>query len=188
VTDLNARTDVHGLYAVGECASTGLHGANRLASNSLLECLVMGAVASRDILAGTVPGEMQAVPVPDWDETQVSDPDEQIVVTHNWDELRRAMWDYVGIVRTDKRLERAQHRVRLLQEEIRDYYSNFRVDNNLIELRNLVTVADLIIASALERKESRGLHFTLDYPETLPDTRAIDTVMVPPTFTAEEYC
>jgi L-aspartate oxidase len=184
VTDLDARTDVEGLYAVGECASTGLHGANRLASNSLLECLVMGAAASADILAGAVAPSY--TDVPDWDETQVSDPDEQIVVTHNWDELRRAMWDYVGIVRTDKRLERAQHRVRLLQEEIRDYYSNFRVDLNLIELRNLVTVADLIIASALERKESRGLHYTLDYPETLADKLAVDTVMVPPTFAAAE--
>jgi L-aspartate oxidase len=185
VTDLDARTDVRGLYAVGECASMGLHGANRLASNSLLECLVMGAAASNDIIEYTNPGETHTIEVPDWDETQVTDPDEQIVVTHNWDELRRAMWDYVGIVRSDKRLERAQHRVRLLQEEIREYYSNFRVDNNLIELRNLVTVADLIIASALERKESRGLHYTLDYPTTLPDTRAIDTVMVPPNFAPE---
>jgi L-aspartate oxidase len=184
VTDLDARTDIEGLYAVGECASTGLHGANRLASNSLLECLVMGAAASEHILANAI--EPADSDVPDWDETQVTDPDEQIVVTHNWDELRRAMWDYVGIVRTDKRIERAQHRVRLLQEEIRDYYSNFRVDNNLIELRNLVTVADLIIASALERKESRGLHYTLDYPDTLPESRALDTVMVPPNFTADE--
>jgi len=180
VTDLNARTDIAGLYAVGECASTGLHGANRLASNSLLECLVMGAAASAHI-AATV-GESPACDVPDWDETQVTDPDEQIVVTHNWDELRRAMWDYVGIVRTDKRLERAQHRVRLLQEEIREYYSNFRVDNNLIELRNLVSVADLIISSALQRKESRGLHYTLDYPECSPDSEAVDTVMVPPNY------
>jgi L-aspartate oxidase len=185
VTDLDGRADVEGLYAVGECASTGLHGANRLASNSLLECLVMGAAASEHILAGAI--EPVNSDVPDWDETQVTDPDEQIVVTHNWDELRRAMWDYVGIVRTDKRIERAQHRVRLLQEEIRDYYSNFRVDNNLIELRNLVTVADLIIASALERKESRGLHYTLDYPDTLPESRALDTVMVPPNFTADEF-
>jgi L-aspartate oxidase len=118
--------------------------------------------------------------VPEWDETQVSDPDEQIVVSHNWDELRRAMWDYVGIVRTDKRLERALHRVRLLQEEIRDYYSNFKIDNNLIELRNLVVVAELIINSALARKESRGLHYTLDYPGTLPDAEVRDTIMVPP--------
>jgi len=183
VTDMDASTDVEGLYAVGECASTGLHGANRLASNSLLECLVMGAAASEHILAGAI--KTDRPDVAGWDETQVTDPDEQIVVTHNWDELRRAMWDYVGIVRTDKRLERAQHRVRLLQEEIRDYYSNFRVDHNLIELRNLVTVADLIIASALERKESRGLHYTLDYPDTLPESQALDTVMVPPTFTGE---
>jgi L-aspartate oxidase len=140
----------------------------------------MGAAASAHI-AATV-GESPSSDVPDWDETQVTDPDEQIVVTHNWDELRRAMWDYVGIVRTDKRLERAQHRVRLLQEEIREYYSNFRVDNNLIELRNLVSVADLIISSALQRKESRGLHYTLDYPECSPDSEAVDTVMVPPNY------
>ena len=122
--------------------------------------------------------------VPGWDATQVTDPDEQIVVTHNWDELRRAMWDYVGIVRTDKRLERAQHRARLLQAEIRDYYSNFRIDNNLIELRNLVVVAELIINSALARKESRGLHYTLDYPDMLPASEVHDTIMVPPNFVA----
>jgi L-aspartate oxidase len=179
VTDLDGRTDVDGLYAVGECANTGLHGANRLASNSLLECLVMAAAASRHIMDVGIQDSAQAV-VPDWDETQVSDPDEQIVVSHNWDELRRAMWDYVGIVRTDKRLARAQHRVRLLQEEIRDYYSNFRIDNNLIELRNLVVVAELIISSALARKESRGLHYTLDYPHELPATEVSDTIMVPP--------
>jgi L-aspartate oxidase len=184
MTDLDARTDIAGLYAVGECASTGLHGANRLASNSLLECLVMGAAASEHILSGADSVEPATAEVPGWDETQVTDPDEQIVVTHNWDELRRAMWDYVGIVRTDKRLERAQHRVRLLQEEIRDYYSNFRVDNNLIELRNLVTVADLIISSALMRKESRGLHYTLDYPEMFADSEMVDTVMVPPNYSA----
>jgi L-aspartate oxidase len=179
ITDLDGRTDVDGLYAVGECANTGLHGANRLASNSLLECLVMADAASRHIMDVGIQDSSQVV-VPDWDETQVSDPDEQIVVSHNWDELRRAMWDYVGIVRTDKRLERAQHRVRLLQEEIRDYYSNFRIDNNLIELRNLVVVAELIISSALARKESRGLHYTLDYPHELPATEVSDTIMVPP--------
>jgi L-aspartate oxidase len=179
VTDLDGRTDVGGLYAVGECASTGLHGANRLASNSLLECLVMSDAASRHIMEMGVANAV-AVAVPDWDETQVTDPDEQIVVAHNWDELRRAMWDYVGIVRTDKRLERAQHRVRLLQEEIRDYYSNFKIDNNLIELRNLVVVAELIINSALARKESRGLHYTLDYPDALPADQVSDTIMVPP--------
>lgn len=181
LTDLNGGTDVDGLYAVGECANTGLHGANRLASNSLLECLVMAAAASDHIIAASV-GESDSVQVPDWDETQVTDPDEQIVVTHNWDELRRAMWDYVGIVRTDKRLERAQHRVRLLQEEIRDYYSNFRIDNNLVELRNLVVVAGLIIESALARKESRGLHYTLDYPDMLPASEVSDTIMVPEAF------
>jgi L-aspartate oxidase len=181
LTDLHGRADVAGLYAVGECANTGLHGANRLASNSLLECLVMAAAASEHILANerSAPADLS---VPVWDETQVSDPDEQIVVSHNWDELRRAMWDYVGIVRTDKRLERAQHRVRLLQEEIRDYYSNFRVDNNLIELRNLVVVAELIIDSALARRESRGLHYTLDYPDELPASEVSDTIMVPPNY------
>jgi L-aspartate oxidase len=184
ITDLDACTDIAGLYAVGECASTGLHGANRLASNSLLECLVMGAAASKHILASDHADEPATTEVPGWDETQVTDPDEQIVVTHNWDELRRAMWDYVGIVRTDKRLERAQHRVRLLQEEIRDYYSNFRVDNNLIELRNLVSVADLIISSALMRKESRGLHYTLDYPESFADSEMADTILVPPNYSA----
>ncbi len=183
ITDLDARTDIAGLYAVGECASTGLHGANRLASNSLLECLVMGAAASRDIAAATT-DNAESVEIPDWDETQVTDPDEQIVVTHNWDELRRAMWDYVGIVRTDKRLERAEHRVRLLQEEIREFYSNFRVDHNLIELRNLVAVAELIIRSAQQRKESRGLHYTLDYPDTRADSETQDTIMVPEGYVA----
>jgi L-aspartate oxidase len=181
VTDLNGHTDVAGLYAIGECSSMGLHGANRLASNSLLECLVMADAASKHIIAMHA-GAAAAVKVPGWDATQVTDPDEQIVVTHNWDELRRAMWDYVGIVRTDKRLERAQHRVRLLQAEIRDYYSNFRIDNNLIELRNLVVVAELIINSALARKESRGLHYTLDYPDALPASEVRDTIMVPPNF------
>lgn len=180
VTDLDGRTDISGLYAVGECAHTGLHGANRLASNSLLECLVMGASASSDIADHLQGRSAHRHALPEWDESQVTDPDEQVVVTHNWDELRRAMWDYVGIVRTDKRLQRAQHRVDLLQEEIRDYYSNFRVDNNLIELRNLVTVAELIIQSALQRKESRGLHFTRDYPVTLPDAEAADSILVPP--------
>ncbi len=176
MTDLTGRTDIAGLYAAGECAHTGLHGANRLASNSLLECLVMAAAAAADITADQRPPH--TLKLPDWDASQVSDPDEQIVVTHNWDELRRAMWDYVGIVRTNKRLERAQHRVLLLQEEIRDYYSNFRIDNNLIELRNLVTVAELIIESALRRKESRGLHFTLDYPQPTAGP-AVPTIMDP---------
>ena len=178
MTDLAARTDVAGLYAAGECAHTGLHGANRLASNSLLECVVMARAAVDDIVSADPP-EKASGPLPEWDESQVTDPDEQIVVTHNWDELRRAMWGYVGIVRTNKRLERAQHRVTLLQEEIRDYYSNFRINNNLIELRNLVTVAELIIRSALQRQESRGLHYTLDYPDTLPDEQARPTIIGP---------
>lgn len=187
VTNLSGRTDVEGLYAVGECAFTGLHGANRLASNSLLECLVLGEAASQDIAnRKALLSEPQSQP-PEWDETQVTDPDEQIVVTHNWDELRRTMWDYVGIVRTDKRLERARRRVRLLQEEIREFYGNFKVDNNLIELRNLVAVAELIVDSALSRKESRGLHYTIDYPDRFPDESACDTVMVPDNFSGSAF-
>ena len=178
LTDVDARTDVDGLYAVGEVSCTGLHGANRLASNSLLECLAYATSASRAILADDA-GPVEAASLPDWDESQVTDPDEQIVVTHNWDELRRTMWDYVGIVRSNKRLERASHRVNLLQDEIREYYSNFTIDNNLIELRNLVVVADLIIRSALSRRESRGLHYTLDYPNALPDSAVSDTVLTP---------
>jgi L-aspartate oxidase len=181
VTDLQGMSDVDGLYVVGESACTGLHGANRLASNSLLECLVfaMGAAAH---IGTEVQQELPPRPeVPGWDESQVSDPDEQIVVAHNWDELRRAMWDYVGIVRTTKRLERARHRVDLLQEEIREYYSNFRIDNNLIELRNLVQVAELIIDCALSRKESRGLHYTRDYPEAA-DAEPDNTVLEPENF------
>jgi len=185
VTDLNGRTDVTGLYAIGECAFTGLHGANRLASNSLLECLVFATAASEQIQRDLAEEEFGERRVPAWDESQVTDPDEQIVVTHNWDELRRAMWDYVGIVRTDKRLQRAMHRVKLLQEEIRDYYSNFKINNNLIELRNLVTVAELIISSALSRRESRGLHYTLDYPDTESDDNAVDTIMVPTNFSGD---
>jgi len=182
VTDLNGHADLAGLYAIGECAFTGLHGANRLASNSLLECLVFATAASEQIQRDLAKEDLDERPVPAWDESQVTDPDEQIVVTHNWDELRRAMWDYVGIVRTDKRLQRAMHRVELLQEEIRDYYSNFKINNNLIELRNLVAVAELIISSALSRRESRGLHHTLDYPDTESDDNAADTVMVPANF------
>ncbi|MDZ7754312.1 MAG: L-aspartate oxidase [Gammaproteobacteria bacterium] len=167
VTDTSARTDVEGLYAVGEMAFTGLHGANRMASNSLLECLVFGEAAV-DHINATIDGIPPPPELAEWDESRVTDSDEEVVVAHNWDELRRFMWDYVGIVRTTKRLQRAQHRVELLQREISEYYSNFRVTNDLIELRNLVLVAALIIESALSRKESRGLHFTTDYPE--PDT------------------
>ena len=174
VTDLAARTDLPGLYAIGETAFTGLHGANRLASNSLLECVVFSAAAAADILG------VPAAPLPhlpQWDESRVRDPDEEIVISHNWAELRRFMWDYVGIVRTNKRLERALHRIRLLQREIDEYYANYRVGNDLIELRNLVLTAHLIVKSAQRRHESRGLHFSQDYPETLP--RALETVLHP---------
>ncbi|WP_374356978.1 L-aspartate oxidase [Chitinimonas sp.] len=168
LTDLAGRTDIANLYAIGETACTGLHGANRLASNSLLECLVLGQAAASDILAAA---PRPAIAAPDWDESQVSNADEQIVISHNWDELRRFMWDYVGIVRTDKRLERAAHRIALLKREIDEYYRNFRVNNDLIELRNLVDAADLIVQSARSRHESRGLHYSLDYPDTLAEAR-----------------
>ncbi len=174
VTDLAARTDLGGLYAVGETAFTGLHGANRLASNSLLECVVFAASAAQDILAAPV----APLPhLPQWDESRVRDADEEIVISHNWAELRRFMWDYVGIVRTNKRLERALHRIELLESEIDEYYVNYRVGNDLIELRNLVLTAHLIVKSAQRRHESRGLHFSSDYPDTLP--RALDTVLHP---------
>jgi len=175
VTDLDAATDLPGLYAVGECTATGLHGANRLASNSLLECVVFGAAAHERIVAELPPADDSHLPA--WDESRVSDPDELVVVAHNWDELRHFMWDYVGIVRTSKRLTRALHRVRLLHEEIAEFYSNFRVTNDLIELRNLALVAELTIISAMSRRESRGLHFNRDYPERLPE--ALDTVLDP---------
>ncbi len=175
VTDLSARSDLPGLYAVGETACTGLHGANRLASNSLLECLVFSEAAAKDILAAA---PRQLPELPQWDESRVTDADEEIVIAHNWEELRRFMWDYVGIVRTNKRLERALHRIRLLEREIDEYYANFRVTNDLIELRNLVQTAHLIVSCAQRRRESRGLHFSRDYPELLP--RARDTRLKPP--------
>ncbi|MEK7815830.1 MAG: L-aspartate oxidase [Pseudomonadota bacterium] len=181
-TDLAARTDLDGLYAVGECAFTGLHGANRLASNSLLECLVFAEAAAQDITRRLPEAPPARGPLPAWDETRVTDADEQVVVSHNWDELRRGMWDYVGIVRTTKRLERAQHRVDLLKEEIREYYRNFKISNDLIELRNLVLVAELIIRSAMARHESRGLHFTRDYPQPDASRPLCDTVLTPPGF------
>ncbi|WP_137939681.1 L-aspartate oxidase [Chitinivorax sp. B] len=174
VTDLKGRTDVPHLYAIGEAACTGLHGANRLASNSLLECLILGRATAEDILADQHPAP---VTIPDWDESRVTDPDEEIVISHNWDELRRFMWDYVGIVRTNKRLERAQHRINLLRDEIHEYYSHFRVSNDLIELRNLVQTADLIVQCALARHESRGLHYSRDYPN-MADV-AVNTVLTP---------
>lgn len=163
VTDLYGRTDLPGLFALGEVACTGLHGANRMASNSLLECIVFAASAAKNILAELSFVAFSEKPKP-WDESQVTNSDEEIVVTHNWHELRRVMWDYVGIVRTNKRLQRAQHRIDLLKKEIHDYYSHFKVTKNLIELRNLVLVADLIVQAAMQRQESRGLHFNLDYP------------------------
>ena len=174
--DLAGRTDLPGLYAAGECTESGLHGANRLASNSLLECFVFGEAAAADILErwdsfGAPP------PVRAWDESRVTDSDEEVVIKQNWTEIRRFMWNYVGIVRTTKRLERAKHRVRLLNEEVADYYGHFRVTTDLIELRNLLQSAELIVNSALSRHESRGLHYTLDYPETDPIAR--DTVLVP---------
>jgi L-aspartate oxidase len=174
VTDLSGRTDIPGLYAVGETAYTGLHGANRLASNSLLECLVVGRACAHQIAAAP---SVDVPALPAWDESRVTNADEEVVIAHNWDELRRFTWNYVGIVRTTKRLERAQHRIKLLKEEIDEYYRNFRVTNDLLELRNLVEVAHLIVRSALSRHESRGLHFSRDYPDTLP--KALPSVLTP---------
>ncbi|MEH3107762.1 MAG: L-aspartate oxidase [Sphingomonas fennica] len=176
VIDRDGRTDLPGLYAAGEVTQSGLHGANRLASNSLLECFVFGEAAARHI--ATCWDELPDPPaIREWDESRVTDSDEDIVVQHNWREIRRFMWDYVGIVRTTKRLERALHRVALLKQEVEDYYGNYRVTADLIELRNLIEVAGLIVRSALRRHESRGLHYTLDYPDTLPE--AVDTVLAP---------
>jgi len=181
MTNIDGCTDIPGLYAIGETAFTGLHGANRMASNSLLECFVFAAAAAQDILR-----EIDKVGypplIPEWDESRVTNSDEEVVVSHNWDELRQFMWDYVGIVRTNKRLERAKHRVDLLIQENEEYYGNFRVTNDLIELRNLVQVADLIIQSAISRKESRGLHYTLDYPEANKKVLPHNTILVPENF------
>jgi L-aspartate oxidase len=178
LTDSYARTDIKNLYAVGEVACTGLHGANRMASNSLLECLVFADRASEDILL-KLPDIPSTPKIPDWDESKVSDSDEEVVVSHNWSELRHFMWDYVGIVRTDKRLSRAMNRVELLKKEIAEYYGNFRVTSDLLELRNLVIVAELIIRCAQQRKESRGLHYTLDYPETDNSKPPQNTILKP---------
>ncbi|HNQ04143.1 MAG TPA: L-aspartate oxidase [Thiobacillaceae bacterium] len=178
VVDLAGRTDAKYLYAIGETTCTGLHGANRLASNSLLECLVYGRAAAVDIAAAEAP---PARDLPAWDESRVTDADEEIVIAHNWHELRRFMWDYVGIVRTSKRLERASHRLKLLSDEIHEYYSNFRIGNDLIELRNLVLTADLMVRCAKLRHESRGLHASRDYPGLLPEAR--DTVLDPASYT-----
>lgn len=170
MVDQHGRTDLDGLYAIGEVSYTGLHGANRMASNSLLECLVYGWSAAEDILL-RLPTAKLAPHLPDWDESRVDNSDERVVIQHNWHELRLFMWDYVGIVRTTKRLERALRRITTLQQEIDEYYANFRISNNLLELRNLVQVAELIVRCAMDRKESRGLHYTLDYPEQLENPK-----------------
>lgn len=176
VTDLDGRTDVPGLYAIGEAAYTGLHGANRLASNSLIECMVFARSAAMAIQQDKAPAPP---PLPAWDDSRVTDADESVVISHNWDELRRFMWDYVGIVRTNKRLERAAHRIALLNSEIQEFYSHFHVTRDLLELRNLVQVAELIVRSAQSRHESRGLHYSRDYPDTLSEARP--TFLAPPT-------
>ena len=181
VVDSRGHTDVNGLYAIGETSFTGLHGANRMASNSLLECFVYARSAAADMLQ-RLPGTPVPESLPSWDASQVTDSDEDVIIAHNWDELRRFMWDYVGIVRTSKRLQRAQHRVRLLLAEIDEFYSNYRVSRDLIELRNLALVADLMIRSAMLRRESRGLHYTLDYPGLLPE--ATDTILLPAGYSA----
>ncbi|MDO8448918.1 MAG: L-aspartate oxidase [Rhodoferax sp.] len=173
-TDLAGHTDLPGLYAIGETACTGLHGANRLASNSLVECMVFARAAAQAIVQET---PQPCPPLPAWDDSRVTDPDEVVVISHNWDELRRFMWDYVGIVRTNKRLERAAHRIAMLQDEIQEFYARFHVTRDLLELRNLVLVADLIVRSAQARHESRGLHFSRDYPQLLP--QAVSTVLTP---------
>ncbi len=176
VVDLDGRTDAPGLYAAGEVTQSGLHGANRLASNSLLECLVFGEAAANHIIKHF--NDLPDVPeVSAWDESRVTDSDEEVVIAQTWGEIRRFMWNYVGIVRTTKRLERAKHRIDMLRQEVKEYYAHFRVTPDLIELRNLVEVADLIIRSALSRQESRGLHYTLDYPGLLPEPK--DTILVP---------
>jgi len=176
MVDKHGRTDIANLYGIGEVTYTGLHGANRMASNSLLECLVFARAAALDI-SQSLPKSHGAKRLPPWDESRVTDSDEEVVIQHNWHELRLFMWDYVGIVRTTKRLERALHRVELLQREIDDYYRHFKVSNNLLELRNLVQVAELIIRSAMQRKESRGLHYTLDYPKLSPEAEV--TILTP---------
>ena len=182
VVDENSQTDIVGLYAIGETSYTGLHGANRMASNSLLECFVYGMSAAKHIQENFKAD--QAIPeVPEWDDSQVTNPDEDVVILQNWDELRQTMWNYVGIVRTTKRLERALHRIEMLKKEITEYYQDYQVSKNLIELRNLVLVSEMIVRCAMQRKESRGLHFTLDYPELLPELRK--TVLIPPSFEVE---
>lgn len=174
ITNLSGQTDIDGLYAIGETAQTGLHGANRMASNSLLECLVFAKTAAEDILNNPTHAALPDA-LPDWDDSQVSPSNEEVVVSHNWDELRRLMWNYVGIVRNHKRMHRAQARLALMRQEIEEHYQNYQISPDFIELRNLAQVAELILTSALARKESRGLHYTPDYPETLPE--AADTIL-----------
>ncbi len=177
--DRRGRTDLPGLYAIGEASFTGLHGANRMASNSLLECVVFAHATYEDIIT-TLADVTPPAGLPDWDESLVTDSDEEVVVSHNWDEIRRFMWDYVGIVRTTKRLQRARHRIELLHKEIHEYYGNFRLTNDLIELRNICAVADMIISCALRRRESRGLHYINDYPFTDDSQSPQDSVLEPP--------
>jgi L-aspartate oxidase len=184
ITDIHARTDIKNLYAIGEVSFTGLHGANRMASNSLLECLVFAESACEHIL-NQLDQPRYEVDIPRWDESQVTDSDEEVVVSHNWEELRRFMWDYVGIVRTDKRLQRAKRRVDMLRNEIDEYYSNFRVTNDLIELRDLALTANLIIRSAMTRKESRGLHFNLNYPDKDASMNYVNTILIPDNFASK---
>ncbi len=183
VVNGHGETDLQNLFAIGETAFTGMHGANRMASNSLLECIVYAQLAAEQVSR-----VIDAIPRPDyakpWDESQVTHSDEDVVISHNWDELRRFMWDYVGIVRTNKRLQRALHRVELLKSEIQEYYSNYKVSNDLVELRNLVVVAERIILSAMQRKESRGLHYSLDHPDLSPIAQ--DTIMVPINFAGQD--
>lgn len=183
VVDENSQTDLEGLYAIGETSYTGLHGANRMASNSLLECFVYGMGAASDIERKfTQPFDFPDVPA--WDDSQVTNADEDVVILQNWDELRSTMWNYVGIVRTTKRLQRALHRIEMLKSEITEYYQDYRVSKNLIELRNLVLVSEMIVRCAMQRKESRGLHYTLDYPELGSELRK--TVLTPPHFEVEQ--
>ena len=182
VVDENSQTDIAGLYAIGETSYTGLHGANRMASNSLLECFVYGMSAAKDIEA-KFDHQFESPNVPEWDASQSTNPDEDVVILQNWDELRQTMWNYVGIVRTTKRLQRALHRIEMLKKEITEYYQDYHVSKNLIELRNLVMVSEMIVRCAMQRKESRGLHYTLDYPELSSELRK--TVLTPPNFTVE---
>ncbi|MGX5699288.1 L-aspartate oxidase [Acinetobacter kookii] len=182
VVDENSQTDIEGLYAIGETSYTGLHGANRMASNSLLECFVYGMSAAKHIENLFNP-DYVSPDAPSWDDSQVMNPDEDVVILQNWDELRQTMWNYVGIVRTTKRLQRALHRIEMLKREITEYYQDYQVSKNLIELRNLVLVSEMIVRCAMERKESRGLHYTLDYPELGPELRK--TVLTPPNFKVE---